>query len=189
MCGMIPIPRNTGGEEMSRLRSFCVSFVVAMAAVMVGCSSSPPPPPIISVSLSPSSSQTIDQGQTVAISVTVINDTFLKHLVARRPGLPQRFNGIYVCITLRQTLRIATSNVTATSSADPTKSSALQITVNPHLQIPFQTLANEAVGTPYSQNHGAHRRYASVSVECIQRTHSHRIQGGRSGARRTEACW
>lgn len=44
MCGIIPVPRNTGGEEMSRLRPFCVSFVVAMAAVMVGCSSSPPPP-------------------------------------------------------------------------------------------------------------------------------------------------
>ncbi len=43
------------------------------------------------------------------------------------------------------------ATVTATSSADPTKSSALQITVNPHLEIPFQTLANGAVGTPYSQ--------------------------------------
>jgi hypothetical protein len=43
------------------------------------------------------------------------------------------------------------ATVTATSEADPTKSASLQITVSPYLQIPFQTLASGAVGTPYSQ--------------------------------------
>lgn len=155
MCGMIPIPRNTGGEEMSRLRSFCVSFVVAMAAVMVGCSSSPPPPPIISVSLSPSSSQTIDQGQTVAITVTVINDTSSKGVswTLTGPGSLSGSTGPFVVYNSPTTTLTSAqqATVTAASSADPTKSSALQITVNPHLQIPFQTLANGAVGTPYSQ--------------------------------------
>jgi hypothetical protein len=48
---------------MSRLCSCGVAlFVLTMAAVMGGCSSSSPP---ISVSLSPSSPQAIDQGQTV----------------------------------------------------------------------------------------------------------------------------
>jgi hypothetical protein len=43
------------------------------------------------------------------------------------------------------------ATVTATSIADKTKSAAVQITVNPNPQIPFQTLANGTVGTPYSQ--------------------------------------
>src|SRR5207247_9966333 len=45
-------------------------FAVAVAAVTDGCSSSPP----ISVRLSPSSPQTIDQGQTVGITATLTND-------------------------------------------------------------------------------------------------------------------
>ena len=53
---------------MSRLCSCGVAlFVLAMAAVMSGCGSSPPP---ISVSLSPSSPQAIDQSQTVAVMPT-----------------------------------------------------------------------------------------------------------------------
>ena len=43
------------------------------------------------------------------------------------------------------------ATVTATSVADKTKSASVQITVNPYPQIPFQTLANGTVGTPYSQ--------------------------------------
>ncbi|MGC2792693.1 MAG: putative Ig domain-containing protein [Candidatus Sulfotelmatobacter sp.] len=41
--------------------------------------------------------------------------------------------------------------VTATSAADPTKNAALQVTVNPYPQIPFQTLASGSAGTAYSQ--------------------------------------
>ena len=44
------------------------------------------------------------------------------------------------------------ATVTATAVADQTKTASLQITVNPLPQIPNrQTLANGAVGTPYSQ--------------------------------------
>jgi hypothetical protein len=42
-------------------------FVVAMSMVTWGCSSSP-----ISISLSPSFAQAIDQGQTVGITATVM---------------------------------------------------------------------------------------------------------------------
>lgn len=41
--------------------------------------------------------------------------------------------------------------VTATSVADPTKSASLQITVNPYLVMPFQTLTDGTTGMPYSQ--------------------------------------
>src|ERR1700677_802803 len=58
---------------MSRLFSFVGTLlVVALAAVLSGCSSTSSPP--ISVSLSPSSPQAIDQSQTVAITATLTND-------------------------------------------------------------------------------------------------------------------
>jgi hypothetical protein len=48
--------------------------------------------------------------------------------------------------------RAQQATVTATSVADPTKSAALQITVNLLPQMPFQTLASGSVGTPYNQS-------------------------------------
>lgn len=61
---------------MSRVCSCSVAlFVLAMAALMGSCSSSSPP---ISVSLSPSSPQAIDQSQTLGITATVTNDTSSK---------------------------------------------------------------------------------------------------------------
>lgn len=43
------------------------------------------------------------------------------------------------------------ATITATSASDGTKSATVQVKVNPYPQIPFQTLANGSVGTPYSQ--------------------------------------
>jgi hypothetical protein len=124
-----------------------------MAAVMDGCSSSSPP---ISVSLSPSSPQAIDQGQTVGITATVTNDTSYKKGVRWTligPGSLSSSTGPSVTYTSPTTNPPSTqqATVTATSEADQTKSASLQITVNPYLQIPFQTLASGSVGTPYGQ--------------------------------------
>ena len=127
-------------------------FVLAMAAIMGGCSSSSPP---ISVSLSPSSPQAIDQGQTVAITATVTNDTSSKGVswTLTGPGSISSSTGPSVTYTSPTTNLTSAqqATVTATSAADPTKSASLQITVNPYLQIPFQTLANGSVGASYSQ--------------------------------------
>src|SRR5262249_6444037 len=43
------------------------------------------------------------------------------------------------------------ATVTATSVADPSKRASVQIAVSPAPRIPFQTLANGAVGVPYNQ--------------------------------------
>ncbi|MGB6264190.1 MAG: FG-GAP-like repeat-containing protein [Candidatus Acidiferrales bacterium] len=43
------------------------------------------------------------------------------------------------------------ATITATSAADHAKSALLQITVNPYLQIPFQSLLNGSVGVPYDE--------------------------------------
>ena len=128
-----------------------VLFVLAMATVTGGCSSSPP----VSLSLSPSSPQAIDQGQTVAITATVMNDTSSKGVSwsLTGPGSLNNATGLSVTYSALTTNLTSAQQaaVTATSIADKTKSVAVQITVNPNPQIPFQSLANGTVGTPYSQ--------------------------------------
>jgi hypothetical protein len=139
---------------MSRLRSCAVALIVlAMVAVMSGCSSSSPPP--ISVSLSPSSAQAIDQSQSLGITATVANNTPGKGVSwnLTGPGSLSSSTGSSVTYTSPTTNLTSSqqATVTAMSLADQTKSASLQITVNPYPQIPFQTLANGSVGTPYSQ--------------------------------------
>ena len=138
---------------MYRLCPCCVVlFVLSMTTVMGGCGSSSPP---ISVTLSPSSAQAIDQGQTVAITATVTSDTSYRGVSWLLTGPGILVNMTQSSVTYNAPSTNLTSaqqaTVTATSIADKTKSAALQITVNPKPQIPFQTLATGTVGTPYSQ--------------------------------------
>jgi hypothetical protein len=128
-------------------------LVLAVAAVIGGCSSSSPAP--ISVSLSPSSPQAIDQSQTVVIAATVANDTSSKGVSWSLTGPGSLSSPTGPSVTYTSPTPNLTSaqqvTVTATSVADSTKSAALQITVNPYLQIPFQTLAGGSQGASYSQ--------------------------------------
>src|SRR6202795_3555838 len=86
---------------------------------------------------------------------TVTNDTSSKGvswtLTARgSPSNPTGASVTYVSPTTNLT-SAQQATVTATSVADQTKTASMQITVNPYPLIPFQTLANGSVGTPYSQ--------------------------------------
>ena len=137
---------------MSWVESRVVALVaVAIAAVAAGCASSPP----ISVSLTPSASPTIDQGQTVGITATVANDMSGQGVLWSLSGPGSLSNATGSSVTYNSPTTSFTSaqraTVTATSTADKTKNASVQITVNPYLQIPFQALANGTVGTPYSQ--------------------------------------
>jgi hypothetical protein len=127
-------------------------FVLAMAAVIVGCSSSSPP---ISVSLSPSSPQAIDQSQTLGIAATVANDTSSRGVswTLNGPGSLSNTTGSSVTYTSPTTSITSAQmvTITATSAADQTKNASLQITVNLYPEIPFQTIASGSVGTAYSQ--------------------------------------
>ena len=142
-------------------------FAVALVAVTDGCSSSPP----ISVKLSPSSTHTIDQGQTVGITATMTNDTSSKGVAWSLTGPGSLSNLTGLSVTYNSPTTNLTSGqqatVTATSRADQTKRASVQITVNPYPQIPFQTLANGSVGTPYNQTialTGARLRFNGVST-------------------------
>ena len=137
---------------MSRVCPCCVVwFVVAMTTVG-GCSSSSPP---ISVSLSPSSPQAIDQGQTIGVTATVTNDRSSKGVSWSLTGPGSLSNETVSSVTYNSPTTSLTSaqqaTVTATSAADGTESASVKITVNPYPQIPFQTLASGSVGAPYSQ--------------------------------------
>jgi FG-GAP-like repeat/Putative Ig domain len=139
---------------MSRFRHHFALFLVAMLIAMVACSGSSSSPPI-SVSFSRSSRQAIDQSQSLAITATVLNDTSGKGVSwnLTGPGSLSSSTGLSVTYTSPTTSLTSAqqATVTATSVADQTKSASLQITVNPSPQIPFQTLTNGSVGTPYSQ--------------------------------------
>jgi hypothetical protein len=140
---------------MSQMGPFSVSVcVVAMTMIMGGCSGSSRPP--ISVSLSPSSAQAIDQGNTVGLSAAVMNDANSKGVLwsLSGPGSLSSTTGASITYTSPTTTSLtsaAQATVTATSVADQSKTASVQITVNPYPNIPFQTLAKGSVGQPYSQ--------------------------------------
>jgi large repetitive protein len=127
-------------------------FVLATAMFVGGCSSSSMP---ISVSLLSSSPQAIDQNQTATVNATVSNDPHRKSVswTLTGPGSLSDSSGSLVIYSPPTTILTGSQQVTVTAASltDPKKSASLQITVNPLLQIPFQSLANGAVGVPFSQ--------------------------------------
>jgi len=137
---------------MLRVRFCSTAVFVVATAMLAACSSSSTP---ISVSLFPSSPQVIDQGQTPGITATVMNDPASKSVswTLTGPGSLSNSAGPSV-IYMPPTTAITSSEqatVTATSVSNPMKSASLVITVNPYLQIPFQSIANGSVGAAYSQ--------------------------------------
>src|SRR5947208_16889037 len=101
-------------------------FAVAVAAVTDGCSSSPP----ISVRLSPSSPQTIDQGQTVGITATLTNDMSSKGVAWSLTGPGSLSNSTGLSVTYNSPTTKLTSDTQATvidkSGAAQTKRAADQ---------------------------------------------------------------
>jgi hypothetical protein len=138
---------------MSRfLRCWLALLTAAISMIAGGCSSSSSPP--ISVSLSPSSSQAIDEGQTVAITATVTNNVSSKGISWSLTGPGSLSNPTGLSVTYNSPTNLTTvqhATVTATSVADQTKSASLPITVNLYPQFPNRSLADGSVGAQYSQ--------------------------------------
>jgi hypothetical protein len=137
---------------MFRVRLCWMALFAVATAMLAACSSSSAP---ILVSLSPSSPQAIDQGDTTAITASVTNDMSSKGVSWSLTGpgslgSPSALSVTYIPPTTNLTSS-QQATVTATSEANPKKSASLQITVNPDVQIPFQSLANGSVGAPYSE--------------------------------------
>ena len=137
---------------MSRLsRCTMVILAIAVAILTNGCSGSHPP---ISLSLSPSSAQAIDQSQTVAMTATVTNDTSSRGLAWTLTGPGSLSSSAGPSVVYASPTNVTSAQqvtVTVTSLADQTKSASVQITVNPLPQIPTQKLNSGTVGASYSQ--------------------------------------
>jgi hypothetical protein len=119
-----------------------------------GCSTLPPPP--ISVSLTPSSGQAVDQGPglSLVINATVTNDSSGKGVTWGLSGPGSLASTTSSATYLPPATGVVSAQqvtLTATSVADQAEHASVQITVNPDPVIPFQTLNNGTVGVPYSQ--------------------------------------
>jgi hypothetical protein len=117
-------------------------------------------PPPISVSLAPSPQASLDQGQTLAITATVTNDS-------QNQGVTWAVSGAAcsgsACGNLTNTTKTTatyntpasvtsslTVTVTATSVTDTTKSASAKVVVNPPLSITTTSLAGGLLGSAYS---------------------------------------
>ncbi len=134
-------------------RSWVVLLLAfAMAVVTGGCSN---PSASMSVSLSPSAPQEIDQDQTIAFTATVINDSSSKGVSWNLSGPGSLSKSTAASVIYNPPTTNLTDaqqvTVTATAVADQTKKASVRITVNPFLEVPFQTLANGSVGAAYNQ--------------------------------------
>jgi hypothetical protein len=132
-------------------RSLAVCFVALLIAFLAACSNSSSAP--IAVTLSPASSQAIDQAQTVAISATVANDSKNAGVTWAVAGGGTLSNETTTSATYNAPASVTSSfpvNVTATSASDPSKSATLHITVNPLPTISTQSLPQATAGINYS---------------------------------------
>jgi len=107
----------------------------------------------ISVSLSPSTAQAIDQGQTINITATVANDSAYKGVTWSASGGGTLSGPTTTTVTYNAPSSVTSNTVatvTATSLADMSKTASLQVTVAPALTISTTSLAEGTQGMAYS---------------------------------------
>ena len=134
--------------HLSRTFTLALVFLNLLPAIfMAGCGSSPP----ISVNLSPSSVETVEQGQTINISAAVMNDpsndgvTWSLSGAACSGGCGSLTGQTTTTVTYNAPTAIPsnlTVMLTATSLAQPSKSTSLTITV-PATVVTIQNKVNE----------------------------------------------
>ncbi len=102
---------------MSRMGPCSLAFGALVTIVIMGGCSSPSPP--ISVTVSPSAAQSIDQGSTVALTASVMNDKASKGISwsLTGPGTLSNSTGSTVTYSSPNTLLTSAAQVTVTASA------------------------------------------------------------------------
>jgi hypothetical protein len=142
-------------------RKLTILLIINGSVVFLsGCGGSQAIPPAISVSLSPSSAQTLDQSQSVKVSATVANDTANKGVSWSLSGTGctgascgALSNQTATSVTYSAPSAVTASlsvRVSATSVTDGTKSTSLSVAVVPPPAITTNSLPNATAGTPYS---------------------------------------
>ena len=135
-------------------------FILSALLFLAGCGGGNSAAPVMSVSLNPSASTNIDQGQTLNYTASVANDTSSDGVTWSMSGTT--CTGTACGTFTNKTTAAATYNapatvsanmtvsVQATSVADSTKSMASTVVVTPAPSITTTSIANGTVGTAYS---------------------------------------
>ncbi|MFZ0561121.1 MAG: hypothetical protein WAM43_05895, partial [Terriglobales bacterium] len=126
------------------------AFIVFVLLILSGCGSSAAPP--IAVALTPSSTQSVDQAQTVAITAAVKNDPKTAGVTWAVSGGGALANTSTSSATYDAPASVTTTftaTVTATSVSDATKIATLQIKVAP-LPAITTTSFSATAGTAYN---------------------------------------
>ena len=130
-------------------------FTALLTLVLPGCGASSQP---ISVGLTPSSTQNIDQGQTVpAITASTLHDTTNAGVTWTVSGGGTLSAQTTTSATYNAPASVTsgfTATVTAASKTDTTKSATLQIKVSPLPAVSTTSLAAATAGTAYSATLG-----------------------------------
>ena len=137
-----------------------VAAGVLATTMFSGCGGGQSTPPPISVSVSPSAVQSLDQGQTANFTAAVANDGAAKGVTwsVSGSGCAGAACGTISTQTVLGTTYLAPSTVSAnltvkisaTSNADSTKSASASITVVPPPTVTTKSLPNATAGTAYS---------------------------------------
>src|SRR6267154_565495 len=127
-------------------------YSLFVLVVISGCGANSAPAPI-AVSLSTGATQALDQGQSVAITATVANDSAAKGVTwsLTSGGQGTIANQTTTAVTYNAGSASGTAVITATSVTDTTKISTLTITVTAPPAITTTTLPAGVEGTVYNQ--------------------------------------
>src|SRR5229473_7343450 len=144
-------------------KNFWIALLAAglLAATMVsGCGGGQSAPLPISVSISPSAVQTLDQGQPANFSAAVVNDTTAKGVTWSVSGIgcagaacgtistQSVFSATYLA-PAAVSVNLAVK-ITATAIADSTKSTSASITVVPPPTVTTKSLPDATAGIAYN---------------------------------------
>lgn len=134
---------------MARFRTHLFAFALVCAATLVGCSGKSG----IGITLSPSTTPTISQGQTQTITATVSNDSANAGVTwtLSGPGTLSNQTTTSVTYVAPTVLSADTSaTVTATSVTNTSVTTTLSITIDAVFEITSISLESGTVGVPYS---------------------------------------
>jgi hypothetical protein len=145
---------DASSSKIRLLQRLFIALTLAGAFVAAGCGGgSSTSTPQISITLSPSATQTLDQGKTLLVTATVANDTSSQGVTWSLTGAGTLTGSATTGTTYNAPSSVTTAStatLTATSKADATKTATLTINLVPPPSISTTSLPAGTVGTAYS---------------------------------------
>jgi hypothetical protein len=147
-------------------------LTVAILVVVAGCGGGSSSKPVIGVSISPSATQAIDQGQQVHITAMVSNDSAAAGVTWSLTGQGTLTSPSATAVTYSAptTGAAGSATVTATAVTDPTKSVPLTINVSLLPSFTTTTLPAGVEGTAYNRTLGVTGGSGTLSYSIASRT-------------------